>query len=193
MAANYYSVQTFLAWCLNHYFYGEVHFAYVGAPFHPYKRPNPSSSNPWQLYGAHYEPWWSRDEFDAHIRSARMGIEGGVIHHQNAGTITLGVANCLKLIAQRVDVAFFYPVVYRVDIDAIDQSRRRKSGSGLTTTSDEWLIHDLQESEFDCLFFDADSDDKMDPDVSRLGAHLTGGGAVGAVEAFNTLWARRIP
>jgi hypothetical protein len=54
-------------------------------------------------------------------------------------------------------------MIYRVDIDQILPSRRAVAGSG-SSGSSEYLVKDLNESEFEILFVDFDSD----PDFKTL-------------------------
>jgi hypothetical protein len=68
------------------------------------------------------------------------------------------IATRLMNICNRVSVKFFYPIVYRVDIDAVGDWRCKKAGSGLLN-SDEYLITDLESSEFDLLFYDEHVDE----------------------------------
>src|SRR5215204_5407849 len=110
----YYSTQSFLEWSFNHYFYSAVHFSWVAAPFFPYKQKNPSSSNPYELYGNLYKPWFDTDPFDYIVETKRLHVRKGVI--ANAGPLGRTRATKLKKICLTVDQLFFYPVVYRVDV-----------------------------------------------------------------------------
>jgi hypothetical protein len=151
VAHYYYSTQPFLAWCLNHYFYGGTHFAWVGAPFYPYKRENPTSSNPFRIYQDLYEPWKDRDEYSSYLAQKRLGLRDGV--HANSGRLKPGVETRLTDICNRIRVDYFYPIVYRVNIDTIALSRRIVAGSG-SVGSNELRIDALAETEFDILFAD---------------------------------------
>lgn len=55
-------------------------------------------------------------------------------------------------------VDLFYPVLYRVDISRIAPFRRTVANSGLEG-SNEFLVKDLRESEFDLLLADNVRDD----------------------------------
>ncbi len=155
MAKYYYSTQPFLAWCFNHYFYGQKHFAWVGAPFYPYRQANPRSSNPLRIYEDLYEPWKDQDDFSPVIAQKRLSLRNGVIAH--AGNLPPGLDHRLKVVCDRIDTVFFYPIVYRVNIDTIDSSRLIVAGSGLVG-SREYRIADLSEAEFDLLFIDLETD-----------------------------------
>jgi hypothetical protein len=149
---DHYSTQPFLAWCLNHYFYGGVHWAYLGKPFYPYRLPNPRSSSPLRLYEDLYEPWMDRDPYSAVIQQKRINLIKGVV--ANEQKLAHGWSDRLITICERVDIAFFYPIVYRVDIDRIfPEQRVRIAGSG-TFGSHENRIDDLKEPEFEILFLD---------------------------------------
>lgn len=169
MARRYYSTQPFLAWCFNHFFYGERHFAYVGAPFHPYKRSNPGSSNPWKIYGAQYEPWYDRDPYDAQVEQKRRNLRKGVAFH--AHTLGPDLEYSLTWICEKVDQVFLMPIVYIVDIERLDPARLHRSGSAVLVDSDEFTVRDLVEDEFDVLFFDPETDAAAaDADLRALGA-----------------------
>lgn len=191
---DYYSAQPFLAWCFNHYFFAGRHFIYVAAPFHTFKGPNPTSSNPWRRYGDLYEPWWDRDRYSAHIRASRLGLEQGAIAHRRAGTISWPLSLALIAIAQGASERMFYPVVYWIDLNQIDERRREKEGSGAATESDEWLIRDLEDDEFMVLFFDPQTDDRANnPTTLMLGRPLLGGSSISASLALQTLRAEIRP
>lgn len=63
----YYSTQPALAWCIRHYFYGQVHFTWAATPFLPYKKAYPESSNPDQMYADLLEPWRDRDPYERFV------------------------------------------------------------------------------------------------------------------------------
>jgi hypothetical protein len=65
----------------------------------------------------------------------------------------------LKKVANRVDIVFFYPVIYRVDMDRIPSDRVFVAGSGLTGSA-ECLIPDLSEIlvRFYCSDYRVDAD-----------------------------------
>ena len=153
MEKYYYSTQPFLAWCLNHYFYNQKHRVWVGAPFYPYRLTNPRSSNPLRLYEDFYEPWKDRDVFSSIITRKRLNLRNTVIANARALNLSHQLETRLKAICDRIDTAFFYPVVYRVNINTINATRLIVSGSGLTG-SQEYLIEALAEDEFELLFFD---------------------------------------
>lgn len=69
------------------------------------------------------------------------------------------LAERLKVVCDKINLAFFYPVVSRVDLDSFDSSRLRVAGSGLRGSS-EYLIEDLRDEEIDSmLFLDFDADE----------------------------------
>ena len=161
MTEYYYSTQPFLAWCLNHHFYGASHYVWVANPFYPYRAHNPKSSNPFLIYQDLYQPWVDRDDFDKFIQQARLNLKKGVEGYRNAnpGVLSRRRVTRLKRICDRVDIIFFYPIVYR--IDTIDSTRRLAAGSGLVG-SREYKIPDLQEREFNILFLDFTGDTDVD-------------------------------
>lgn len=153
----YYSTQPYLARCINRDCYGQ-HYLYVAEEFHPYRFPNPKSSNPYHIYRDLYEPWRDRDEYDKFILQLRLNLRNGVGAKEKAGTITHAQSRRLKRICDKIDVMFFYPIVYRVLRSGV-AGRTKRAGSGATGSA-EWLIEDLVEAEFDLLFddFTGDSD-----------------------------------
>lgn len=166
MASYYYSTQPFLAWCLNHYFYNREHRIWAAAPFHPHRLLNPRSSNPLRLYEDFYEPWKEADEFSSVLAQKRLKLLSTVQYHETTGTITSSIALRLKNVCNDIDLVFFYPIVYRINVDIIAKNRLIKAGSGLNG-SQEYLIESLGESEFDLLFVDLEIEN-MDNDFYTL-------------------------
>src|SRR5712691_638150 len=123
-----YSTQAFLAWCFNHYFYAGLHFAYVATAFHTYRFSNPPSSNPLDKYRSLFEAWKDNDENHSSIGQARLKIRSGVEANLGLGVIDPHTAQRLKQICDRVHVLFFYPLVYRVDINRILPHRLNVAG-----------------------------------------------------------------
>ncbi len=83
----------------------------------------------------------------------------------------------MKRICDKVDVAFFYPIVYRVDTSKIPASRRSTGGSA-AVGSNEVKIEDLAEHEFDVLFWDgSDPDFSGDADCVHLKSGAPGDAA----------------
>lgn len=159
----YYSTQPFLAWALNHYFYKRRHFVWAATPFHPYKT-NPKSSNPYETYNDLFKPWKEDDQFDKFITTMRLNLRKGVI----AAAPALGMVRekALKRVCARAEVALFYPIVYRLDIKQLDQKRVDSSSGSAAVGSEEHLIRDLRESEFDILF-DAEHGDPVIGKLAR--------------------------
>jgi hypothetical protein len=158
----YYSTQPLLAWCLNRHFYSGDHYVYV-APFYPYRLPNPKSSNPLEIYRDLYHPWRDRDDYDRTITQMRLGLRKGVQAHHRAGRLDAERADQLARICDTIDIKFFFPIVYRVDVDALDPARLRRANSALSAASVEYLIPDLREDEFDILFYST-----VDSDLQEL-------------------------
>ncbi|HEX8211501.1 MAG TPA: hypothetical protein VF584_15120 [Longimicrobium sp.] len=163
MAQHYYGTSASLAWILAHYFYGRSHYTWLAVEYFPYRLPNPKSSNPHLIYQDLYQPWRDRDDFDKLITQTRLNLRKGIILHERMGTFDLSTATQLKDICDTIDIVFFYPLVYRVDIDMIPPARRHVAGSGLVG-SHEYLVADLAESEFDILL----ADYRGDPDLRTL-------------------------
>ena len=152
LVTNYaYSTQPFLAWCLNHHFYNQTHYVWAAQPFYPYRLANPKSSNPYLIYRDLYEPWQDRDPYDKFILQFRLNLRAGA--EANAGGLPPGWEPRLKTICDRIDTEFFYPLVYRIDLDAIGAWRQQVAGSGLRGSS-EVLMTDLKTGEFAMLFND---------------------------------------
>ena len=91
---------------------------------------------------------------------------------QKAGSISRVVARRLRRVIDKVDIRFLYPIVYRIDLSAIPQSRQQNAGSA-SSGSNEVLVADLSETEFDILFLDF----RGDPDFDMLSPLGAGGGA----------------
>src|SRR5258708_9105216 len=128
--AFYYTTQAFLSWCLNHCFYNGKHYTYLASCFYTYRLPNPKSSNPLLIYQDLYQPWKDQDPFDKYIAQTRINIEKGIAAQFGKGVISPVVGRRLTRVCQKAEITFFYPVVYRVDIDAIGPPRKKTAGSG---------------------------------------------------------------
>jgi hypothetical protein len=167
MPRYYYGTVPALAWILNHYFYGGVHYSWLAAEFHPL-RTNPNSSNPYVIYGQLYAAWSWPDERDKFVAQLRNALWAGVSAHEKRRILDTSLARRLKLICSGISIAFFYPVVYRVDLEQIPPARRIVAGSG-EDGSNEFLVRDLGEAEFELLL----ADNREDADFVRfvLDAH----------------------
>lgn len=158
MGKNLYGTIPTVAWIIAHYFYDHTHYMFFAGEFYPYRLNNPRSSNPYLLYQELYEPWRDADEFSKTINGYRLALWRGVEMKRKAGVIDDRVADRLKQICDKVNTAFFYPVVCRVSFDSIASNRLKTAGSGLRGSS-EFLIEDLDEDEIDeLLFLDFHSD-----------------------------------
>jgi hypothetical protein len=162
MPRYYYGTVPVLAWILNHYFYGGLHYSWLAAEFFPLEA-NPRSSIPYYIYGDLYWAWSRRDRFDKHLGGARESLLLGVRSRLPPGIGDPALVRRLRRICRRASTAWFYPLVYRVEIGRIAESRQVSAGSALMG-SREVLVRDLEESEFDLLF----ADNYDDPDFRRL-------------------------
>lgn len=151
MKTHFYSTQPFIAWVINHYFYGKTHYTFV-APFYPYRQLNPKSSNPYLIYSDLLMPWKDNDIYDKTVAQFRINIRKGVMIKETLSHIDPSLANELRELCDKISLKFFYPIVYRVDIDSIAE-KVTKTASAFTG-SNEYLIQQLFENEFDILFFD---------------------------------------
>ena len=158
----YYSTQPFLAWVLNHHFYGRVHFTWAAHPFHPYREPNPKSSNPYLMYADFYLPWRDDDQYDRTITSMRQSLRNGVLAKR--ALLHSSTTNFLKRVCEQGSPLLFFPVVYRIDVDLLQPSRLDSTLGFAAVGSHEVLIRDLDEHEFDVLFFE----DHNDPTLAAL-------------------------
>jgi hypothetical protein len=137
------------------------------------------------IYQDLYQPWRDRDDFDKFISASRLNLRKGVLARELAGLLRAPVAKDLKDICDRVDIVFLYPIVYRVDLDAIPTWRRVRAGSA-GAGSHEFLIEDLAESEFSIFFLDF----RADVDFKTLVYDEIVAGASGTATAAATLLAR---
>jgi hypothetical protein len=162
MARYHYGTVPVLAWIINHYFYGGVHYTWLAEEFYPLAA-NPKSSNPCLIYQDLYWAWARRDPFDRFIKGLRASLSEAVRHKENAGSLDNVTAARLRRVCSRVSVELFYPVTYRVDIEKIDAGRCVLKGSA-AMGSREVLVPDLAETEFDLLF----ADNHLDPEFQEL-------------------------
>lgn len=147
----WYSTNPVLTWCFNHYFFGGVHRIWIASPFYPYRSANPASSNPLLLYQQLYMPWKEGDDFSKVVEPYRVAARSAVLGHRAA--LSRVEVLQLSLVTEEVDLEFFLPIVYRVDLRRIERERLQILASGLRG-SHEYLIADLREDEFDLLLLE---------------------------------------
>jgi hypothetical protein len=186
----FYSTQPFLAWCLNHYFYDKLHYVYVAAPFYPHRLTNPRSSSPMRNYEDYYEAWKDNDKYNSFIAGKRIGLRAGVDAIFNNKIVNVqkdiqtarnqDIAKALELqqtqvkyesmrddlldICDYINLLFFYPILYRLDINQKSLDNRKVlKNSGLVKIcgreSNEFLIKALNANSpnwdtYDILFTD---------------------------------------
>jgi hypothetical protein len=149
----------------------------VGNPFYPQDTKTPDSSNPLTLYSQIYRGWYQADAYNPKLSDLRARLGKGVDNNQSI--LPPNLSTKLYYICEHIDIMFFYPFVYRVDIEKIDAVRLTRNNSGLLGSS-EYLIKDLQEHEFDILFWDA----WADPAIKELGSkQITSAQALNILES----------
>ena len=152
MGKNLYGTIPSIAWVFSHYFYGHTHYMFFAGEYYPYRLNNPRSSNPYLIYQELYEPWKDADDFSKIVNGYRLALWRGVEIKRKEGAIDDALAMRLKEICDKVNIAFFYPVVCRVASERIAPARLKIAGSGLRGSS-EFLVEDLDEDEIDELLF----------------------------------------
>jgi hypothetical protein len=162
MPRYYYGTPPVLAWILNHYFYGGVHHVWLAAEWYPLLT-NPKSSNPHLIYADLYHAWLARDDTDKFVETTRERLRRAVRAQEQRHVLDDVTAFRLRRICLHVAVDLFYPVVYRVDVEAIGAARQNRPGA-VPAASCELLVPDLRESEFDLLF----GDNRDDPLFRQL-------------------------
>jgi hypothetical protein len=183
MSRYYYGAVPVLAWILNHYFYGGVHYSWLAKGFAPFDT-NPKSSNPYQIYGDLYWAWMKRDRYDKYVGFTRGILADIIADKQKAGLLDhITATRLIRLCSSANNVALFYPIVYRVDIEQIPASRQRVEHSGLEG-SGEVLVEDLRETEFDLLFADNLEDEMF---VSLVLEEVAGSRRNHALDALSLL------
>jgi hypothetical protein len=96
--------------------------------------------------------WRDGDDFSALVSTKRISLCNALEKNADAGLLDRSHADDLKETVERAYISLFYPLVYRIDINAIDPSRRDPAVGSCPRGSDECLIVDLQEHEFELLF-----------------------------------------
>ncbi|QTF93847.1 hypothetical protein [Halomonas sp. BM-2019] len=155
MKKTYYSTTTFLILSINRHVYDGEHRVYVAEGFYPYGKKNPKSSNPLLIYMDLYQPWQDRDKHDKFVLQHRLAVRKGIMEKEKDNTVSPLNARDLRMVADLIRIDFFYPVVYQVkfDVSASGRSGVTVAGSGLAGSS-EFLISDLNDSEFELIFND---------------------------------------
>jgi hypothetical protein len=157
MSRYYYGTVPVLAWIINHYFYGGVHYSWLAGGFAPLDV-NPKSSNPYLIYGDLYWAWMKRDGYDKYVRDTRRKHAEVILQKELEGTLdNITAARLARICLSQNNIDLYYPIVYRVEAEKIPDARRFVENSGLEG-SDEVLVRDLREWEFDLLFADNTAD-----------------------------------
>jgi hypothetical protein len=159
----WYSTKTVLDWLLYHHVFRRVYLAWFAPEFDTYKRTNPRSSNPWELYRAYHAAWFDQDPFEPYVAMKRQSLsavierkyvsQGGSWHRQGRFE-GHGRYGALKPLL---------PLVYACDRSKLGPERLQKAGSA-RQGSLEFLIVDLEEDEFFLLF----ADFKHDPALRKM-------------------------
>src|SRR5207249_6210271 len=124
---------------LNRDFFNSKRYVWAAAEFYPYRLTNPKSSNPYLLYRDLYEPWRDRDRHDKFIAQTRVALIGGVRAQAMKGTLTRSEARRLVRICSEVDLLFFYPIIYRIDLTGIRKRRLKATTGSAALGSSEYL------------------------------------------------------
>ena len=157
MARYYYGTKSVLDWIIGHYFFHGVHYTWLADCFYPYGQGNPKSSNPLLIYQDFYQPWKDQDGFDKFIAQNRLNLIKGVISREDQRLICAEEGEELRELCNTANIIYFYPIVYRVNIDEVPDHRRQVANSGQRGSS-EYLVADLGDDEFEVLFLDFDKD-----------------------------------
>lgn len=163
MARYYYGTVPVLAWIINHYFFARTHHAWLADAFLPHDA-GPGAPNPHAAYARLYEPWARRDGDARVVSGYRAALLKGVVRQQRARQLDGATAARLRRLCETAGAELFYPVLYRVNLDAIAPARRVPPRPG-ARDGREVLVADLRESEFDLLFTDNVRDDYFAPVV----------------------------
>ena len=159
----WYSTKTVLEWMLYHHVFRRVHLAWFAPAFDTYKRTNPRSSNPWELYRAYHAAWFDQDPFEPYVAIKRQSLSA-VIERKYVSQEVHGIAkDDLKAMVDTAPLNLFYPLVYVCDRSKLGPERLEKAGSA-RQGSLEFLIVDLEEDEFFLLF----ADFKHDPALRKM-------------------------
>jgi hypothetical protein len=188
MPCYYYGTLPVLAWIINHYFYAGVHHVWLAAEWYPVLT-NPKSSNPHLIYADLYHAWVARDGTDKFVETTRKRLRRAVRAQERRRVLDNLTAVRLRRVCLNVAVDLFYPVVYRVDIDAIAGARMERP-IPVPGRSREVLLSDLREGEFDLLFADNLGDDVFEQLVL---AEIEGGRQTRPQDVLALLEAERMP
>ncbi len=151
----YFGTNSFLSWCLNHYFFNRVHYLWVAKKWYPIEYPNPKSSNPLLIYQDFFHPWKSKDNYDKYVTQHRIDLRKGVMAQTH---LSLNDQTDLKTVCDKAELDFFHPVVYRVEITSLGSRLDTTRGSA-AMGSKEGLVSDLSDGEFEILMLDDISPD----------------------------------
>ena len=106
-------------------------------------------------------PGVDNDQYDRFIESLRFRLVTGVT--AMSGSLGKSLASDLTVICATCPIELFYPVVYRLDVSQLPESRLDigKWLCGRMLAPQEILVRDLAEHEFDVLFGDDHGSDLL--------------------------------
>jgi len=149
----YYSINTYLSNLINKEYYNDIHFVYVAPCFNC--SINPRSSNPSEIYSELVKDLNPRtlDYHSAKIKSNRLGIIKGAIIKEKEGLIDEETKNIIVELSKKADLTLFEPLIYIIPANLINNSRLNTPNFTLKAgnTSKEYIIKDLNSSEFDII------------------------------------------
>src|SRR5215212_4194842 len=100
MPRYYYGTVPALAWILNHYFYGGIHYNWLAGEFYPL-RTSPKSSNPYMVYGDLFWAWADRDRYDKFVLQTRRSLVKGVVTRLPPGISDMRLVRRLRRVCTR--------------------------------------------------------------------------------------------
>ena len=112
-----------------------------------------------------YQPSLDHDQFDAFVQQKRLNLRAGVQKVVTSTHAFAGNLQDLYDICDRIDITFFWPVVYLIDEGAAQNGILANSA---LVGSDERLIPILKEDEFTLLIPDFQRESAVKDDIDDL-------------------------
>jgi hypothetical protein len=96
------------------------------------------------LYHGYISAWRDADDFSALVSTKRISLCKALEKNADVGLLQRLDADDLKETVERAHISLFYPLLYRIDMNAIDPGRRNSAVGSGARGSDECLIVDFR-------------------------------------------------
>lgn len=144
-----FSVGTYFAYKIAQRYYNNIHYVWCTSEFDHENQP--PTSNPKTICKRYLEQIKTGDRHAKEIERNKIGILKGARIKRKNGIIDEEQEEQIKCLVNSADYEAFYPIIYIINVDRIENKERCKEVPMNDRASDksvEYIIEDLNENEF---------------------------------------------